>query len=165
MGYRDTRPVSFRPLSYFQSLGETAEEARLISTPAVGRHRPPAMPAFRGWIELCRGSEVDGLTQVIRGRVIALGIPGLKGLLFRRAFHPTELEGKCRHTLFNKAVLIAADEAIMLWFLIGLYLHARFGNTRTSSPRVDSSSPWTSRYFKGNSGRYISILMSATIGP
>ncbi len=73
-----------------------------------------------------RGSKVYRLAQIIRGRVIALSIPGSKRLLFRRAAHPTELESKCRHTLFDKAVLVAADKPIVLWFLIRLYLHTRF---------------------------------------
>jgi hypothetical protein len=56
--------------------------------------------------------------------VVAIGIPGSKRFLFRCPFHPAELERKRRHTLLDEAVLVTANEPIMLRFLIGLYMHA-----------------------------------------
>src|ERR1700723_2368573 len=62
--------------------------------------------------------------------MIALAIPGLEDFLFRCAGNVTELERKRRNTLLNEAVLVAADETIVIRFLVGLYLYTRLSGNR-----------------------------------
>ena len=62
--------------------------------------------------------------------MVALGIPGFEGLFFRSTRHPAELECQRRYTFLDEAVLIAADETIVLGFLVGLHLHSRSSRNR-----------------------------------
>src|SRR5271156_437214 len=57
--------------------------------------------------------------------MVALGIPRFKRLFFRCPRHPSEFECQRRYTLLDEAVLVAADEAVVLGFLVSLYLHSR----------------------------------------
>src|SRR5580658_2818977 len=57
--------------------------------------------------------------------MVALGIPRFKCLFFWCARHPAEFKCQRRYTLLDEAVLIAADEAIVIGFFVGLYLYPR----------------------------------------
>ena len=57
--------------------------------------------------------------------MVALGIPGFKDFLFRRAGNPPKLECQRRNSLLDETVLVAADEAVVFRLLIRLHLHAR----------------------------------------
>ena len=98
--------------------------------------------------------------------MIALGIPGLEDFLFRCAGNITELERKRRNTLLNEAVLIAADETIVIRFLVGLYLYTRQSGNRTHVVAQSGfAEPLDLEVFQRKEREVISILKSATMVP
>src|SRR5262245_49677195 len=76
-------------------------------------------------VEARSALQIYRLFQIVRGSVVAVVVPVLEDLLFRRTGQPAELERQRRHALTDEAVLVAADEAVVVRHLVRLYFHAR----------------------------------------
>jgi hypothetical protein len=105
-------------LSYLAKRLKNESSFHLGARGTVGH---PFEQAYDDPIELGRGRLIHRLIQIVGRLVIAVANKIVENLIFRRAELVAEFERQGGHALANEAVLIAADEAVLLWFLIGLH--------------------------------------------
>src|SRR6476660_7594679 len=88
-------------------LDEAAEEAIGVPLRSIRRVRDALAEFQQDAVELRGGGFVDGLIQIVGGRVVAVLQPILRDLLLGRFVLVAEFERERGHTLANETVLIA----------------------------------------------------------
>ncbi len=79
---------------------------------------------FQDGVELRGSRRIHRLISVVFHAMVALFVPIVKKSFFGCARQPAKFEGQRWHALFDKTVLIAANEAYVVRLLVGLHRYA-----------------------------------------